>query len=250
MQNFVSYSNNFKKNYYTNLFLCWLKKASKYRRCHHGDSECFLLSANEILSESENGIPELNIPPLNPLKVQRFELIQPDSILFQFNAVYTNLELSGFYTKLLKFEGFQRNSSTVTLRGFLPYSNLLGNYNVTGHLIGLPIEGYGNANVTMNNCDIYAKIKYKLLKLDDGREIIKGTKIKFSLKPRKFHSNYSNLFGGDEELGDTMNKLINDNWKLIFQELGDVISRPIGLIILKLINNVLEKFDHHDLFLD
>lgn len=47
---------------------------------------------------------------------------------------------------------------------------------------------------------------------------IQTTEIKMT--PKKMELQLDNLFGGDPRLGTTMNRVLNDNWELVYNEIG------------------------------
>lgn len=70
-----------------------------------------------------------------------------------------------------------------------------------------------------------------------------------SIKPKNVLTTLENLFNGDKALGESMNKFLNENWEVIFDEMKPVIDEAIGEIVKNIINNVFAKIPYKDLFI-
>lgn len=57
-----------------------------------------------------------------------------------------------------------------------------------------------------------------------------------------------NLFDGDKALGDNINKVLNDNWKDIYDEIGGSYEEAFNTIFASIFKNILGKVSAADLF--
>lgn len=53
-----------------------------------------------------------------------------------------------------------------------------------------------------------------------SKQYLKVVDYKLVMVPESMSCKFENLFNGDKQLGDTMNKLMNDNSKEFFKEVG------------------------------
>lgn len=63
------------------------------------------------------------------------------------------------------------------------------------------------------------------------------------------HTYLSNLYNGDQALGESTNQFLNENWQDIFDEIKTAIFDAFSLIIQSTLNNVFARHDYYrDLF--
>lgn len=51
------------------------------------------------------------------------------------------------------------------------------------------------------------------------------------MTPKKMEMKFDNLFNGDKQLGNTINKVINDNWQVIYNEIGSSFEEAYAEVI-------------------
>lgn len=71
---------------------------------------------------------------------------------------------------------------------------------------------------------------------------------KFSLDPEKIEFNFENLFNGDKTLGDNINKVLNENWALVWSEVRESYEKAIGFICTALGNDFFSTITKEDAF--
>lgn len=57
-----------------------------------------------------------------------------------------------------------------------------------------------------------------------------------------------NLFNGDKLLGDTTNQFLNENWRVLFNELQPAMLRAIGVMNLAVAKPVFDNIPYSKLF--
>lgn len=62
--------------------------------------------------------------------------------------------------------------------------------------------------------------------------------------------NFTNLFNGDNALGDNMNLFLNQNWQLVLDELKKPISASFSKIFKESLNLVFNKIPYNELFIE
>lgn len=63
------------------------------------------------------------------------------------------------------------------------------------------------------------------------------------------HINFTNLFNGNEQLGNNMNKFMNENWKEILDDLKGTIVDGFGNVFSTIINHVFSNFAYNEMFI-
>lgn len=61
--------------------------------------------------------------------------------------------------------------------------------------------------------------------------------------------NFENLFNGDKRLGDEINKVLNENWDSIYNDVRSSYDESFGLIFKDIANRIFNRVPFNDLFL-
>lgn len=81
----------------------------------------------------------------------------------------------------------------------------------------------------------------------DGETYMKIEQIEMEVKPRLLVMNIENLFNGDKELGENMNRVLNENWKDLYNEIRPQFSKAFGGLIRKVFNQVFATYPYKKL---
>lgn len=83
---------------YVFLFLFYksIISASTVEKCKAGDTECLIRVSNKVIRESSgSGHPGLNLPPIDPLKVDRIDIEQGNNSPVNINLHFRNVFMTG-----------------------------------------------------------------------------------------------------------------------------------------------------------
>uniref|UniRef100_A0A1A9WGV7 Haemolymph juvenile hormone binding protein n=1 Tax=Glossina brevipalpis TaxID=37001 RepID=A0A1A9WGV7_9MUSC len=203
--------------------------------CNYGDSEC------------DNSINMLSIDPLITDKIR---INQGAENPVNIDITFSNSKVYGLSTSVAHdIKGFGKDLKTKHEIFFkVPGSiSLIGDYIVKGKVLILPLQGEGKSNMTL----VEPECRISFI----GGSVEKDGNI--YMKPEKFHMhvnikrsiyNFENLFNGDKALGDNMNKFLNENWKDIFDETKDSISKEFGVVVKHVIEQVFAKYPYAKYF--
>jgi hypothetical protein len=97
------------------------------------------------------------------------------------------------------------------------------------------------------NLNVSALFDYEE-KMKKGKTFIKIISSNVSMDPEFVSYNFENLFNGDKQLGDNINRVLNDNWKQVFDEVKDDYIEVINRILVQLLNNFFSKVSLEDAF--
>lgn len=206
-------------------------------KCSFGDTKCMEKIANEIFALSASGVKELNLGPLDPLLVSDAGVKSNENSPINLSIKLSNLKLYGFTGATAKeVKGFNKEMSGVFSMVIQSKVNsLVGNYEMNGKFLLLPITGRGPCNVTLVKPTFTASFNGEP-KLIDGKTFMKIKNFKLKIDVKQVINNYENLFN-DKILSENMNALLNQNWK----EFHSAVSGPIIKSIEKDIRNILSK---------
>lgn len=205
---------------------------SYFPRCHRTDpnlSECLLKATETVRPFLEKGVPELDIAPLDELRVSEVNLVD-GSDAFNFKAKFKNILVKGLNNyKFSKFEFDVPNMQFFTMC-HVTNVNVTGDYEADGRVLVIPISGKGPVNVFAKSVDVTFYQKVKLIK-KGGQEYIHPTYTNSTVQLKDINADIKGLFNGDDGLSAAFNKVINDNVDILIDDLKPTISRVISKVL-------------------
>lgn len=125
----------------------------------------------------------------------------------------------------------------------------IGDYTMDGRILLLPIRGHGKSNVTMIDLRTIHEMKGEPYQ-KNNETYMRFTKYSIKFRPKSAKLMFENLFNGDKLLGDTMNKFLNDNWEIVFQELIPGYEETFGILFKDIANKLFTKVPLNKIFLN
>lgn len=196
--------------------------ASNLPRCRYGDNDCIPRAVNTWLKLLKEGNKEVNLPPINPLYVDKVNIIQdPNSNI----AIKLSLRDAYVYgldkAEIYKTIGFEADplKSKYEVHAKIPKIVIKSKYIVDGKVLILPITGNGDAVLSFGNffsfflhqyvnctqinlllfytenTDVKLKLKMETYE-KNGETHVKITKFKLNFVIGKFQVRLENLFNG------------------------------------------------------
>lgn len=113
-----------------------------------------------------NGVRAMNLLPIDPLPIDKMDIVQggnsPVNIILNFKRAKFSGS-SGATVKSVK--GFDRdvNGKKIEIVANFPTASLYGDYKIGGRVLVLPIQGQGQANLTLTNFDFAIRFLPKLV---------------------------------------------------------------------------------------
>ncbi|XP_069681805.1 protein takeout-like [Periplaneta americana] len=222
---------------------------SYFKVCARSDpnfNECALKNGREIIPHLVKGENIFNLPPLDPFEIKEINLSEGQGE-GQLNLTLRDVKLHGLKDAYLQNHStdFDNGHNSVLLT--VPQLKVLGTYNISGHILLLPIRGTGNINITL--VDTKCMVRYHFTKQnvsgEDHGHII-STKV--HLDPKRMYLHLDNLFNGEKRLGNQMNKLLDENWKEVFDEITPHIAASFIEMFRRLANGFAKPIPYDLLF--
>lgn len=207
----------------------------------------------------KDGIPDMRIPPLEPLLIP--SAVQDSGSAFR--AYFKNISLYGLTSfKLTNFD-FDVDTNTANLGLVFDALRGLGDYRIQGMLLVLQLDGGGKIDVTLSKRRTDYVLVFNKLFVDN---VVIGAKLRGHRKEVKgkeylvFDQNdfnvsvgggkvyFADLFKGNPELTENTNKVINENVSVIIDELTPVIKSVLEQVILGTVLQLFERFSINELF--
>ncbi|CAH2047400.1 unnamed protein product, partial [Iphiclides podalirius] len=201
------------------------------KKCKSDDSECLIASTQIAIPYLSPGIPELEIPPADPLYFKEISADQGDLKL-----TFRDLKVTG--TSKCKVIDVKRDTvaSTISLEVECPIL-ATGTYLLDGKLLFIPAQGNGDFEIKTENVKLKALLKYKTITANDGAKHWKITGYDYSYDlVERVSIKLDNLFGGDETRAKPILEILNNSWKELITEIGAPIIKELFAKCISIIN--------------
>jgi len=214
--------------------------------CHRNDPnllDCFRKAVEQIRPHLLKGIPELLIPPMNPLVLPQAGLDNGNS----FKATFRNIEVYYADEFNLQHLNVDLPNNHVELVLSFPRLRIKSQYDIDGRILILQIKGNGPADG--NFTDVTGKLvvdggRY----MKNGKEYISFDKNSLQLNLGKPVFKFDNIFRDNRELNEQTNKIINENVIDIIDELRPVIDSTVSQFIFGVVGRIFNRFSFDELF--
>ncbi|XP_030751951.1 protein takeout-like [Sitophilus oryzae] len=212
--------------------------------CKMYDDACSLKSGQDAIPTLLKGDEKYHLPSLMPLKLPKIEVESGPN----FKLTMTDIIVNGLDTMELVDYTHHRDELAFTMHLKSKRLEVLGNYEINGKLLMMPIEGSGPINVTVENSDFVYTFHIELYDRDGETyfNILPNDELTSSSEHAYFHM--ENLFNGNKELADNMNKFLNENSKEVFAELGSSIRSTMRKAIRDVATIFSKTFPYKDYF--
>ncbi|KAM7362285.1 protein takeout-like [Cochliomyia hominivorax] len=219
--------------------------------CKHGDNECIAKIIDYFLHEKSQGDNSINLIKVEPLEVKKISFKQGAESPVNIELTFTNSNINGLsQAKTTKVKGFGKDiTKKHELTLHVEKVELVGDYQVNGKILVLPITGTGKSNITMVNVDLIVKFTGTPLE-KDGKTYMKIDKFHLDIEPKRIIFKIDNLFNGDKVLGDNMNVFLNENWSDIYKEMKETIGSGFGKIFNSVISKVFSNLPYEEYFIE
>ncbi|XP_077298428.1 protein takeout-like [Arctopsyche grandis] len=218
-----------------------------FKRCSQnsaGLNDCLKNAVPDALRKMIKGIPDLNVPRLEPLSVSTID-IQTGSGPVSIRQVYNNIKILGLTNSTLLNYNADLKQYTLITDSFTPSLEFISDYVMSGRILLLPIQGKGRCNFTMADLVVkHVLVGEPVTK--KGQVYMKIRQYDIKLIPKKISFYFSNLFNGDKALGEQMNRFLNENSEIVFNELKPSYEQSFSLLFKDITNKIFTKvpMDH------
>ncbi|XP_072764813.1 circadian clock-controlled protein daywake-like [Anoplolepis gracilipes] len=205
---------------------------------------CVSNSIIELKPYLKVGVPEYNIPSLEPLKLKKLMITTTSSL----QIVATDVNVCG----ASNFEVIQIKIDIENLLFMvdvaLPHITVDGKYDVDGKILLLPIRGSGPMNGNFSDCIGKCKIQGERYFDENSVEKVRITEFTLNVSVGKGSLRLENLFNGDQVLGDLINSAINNNFELFLKEFLPSVEMALSDAFRGIADNIVQQFSFEQLF--
>ncbi|XP_054267073.1 protein takeout-like [Macrosteles quadrilineatus] len=220
---------------------------------HHGCKtkensfkECFIESGNHLFKMLHKGDKSLNLPVLDPLEVKKMTV---------FNlGQHMRLEMSdathrGLGDAVISSADADPQHYTFMMNMTIPKYSIKGKYDMNAKIANLPMQGVGNADITLEDLQVWWDVKGKPV-TRKGKQYMEITEFKANFAPKVMKIHLDNLFNGNKELGTTINTFLNENWEEVLKQLKPSMEKSWSQLMKAIGTKLLEKIPYKEMFPD
>ncbi|XP_013099138.1 protein takeout [Stomoxys calcitrans] len=209
--------------------------------------KCLVDAVNKAIQILKTGNKEFEIPPLEPLQVKSL-VIDAGTAPINMRQTFKNVVVTDMIsTSIIKRYRTDLDKYLIICDSVTDRIQMVGDYEMSGRILLLPITGSGRGNVTLVN----TKIEHRLIGEPfekDGIPYMRLKEYRVNFEPKRVYMQFENLFN-DPLLSQTMNRFMNENWEAVFNELKVGYAKSFGKIFKELSNRIFEKIPMDTIFL-
>ncbi|XP_076255830.1 circadian clock-controlled protein daywake-like [Rhynchophorus ferrugineus] len=195
-----------------------------FRYCKDSGSNleaCLIEAMNDALHQLKTDNKEYDLKNLDTYRIPSIS-IKAGTGAVHFEQNYRNIELSGLTDAVIKDSYFDRDTKVFSFTAVIPKLIQKADYDINGKLLTLPVTGSGSSYLQLDNMNL--KIVLTLEEyIRDGTQYYKIKSIILDMPISRLSGHFDNLFNGNKLLGDNFNRLLNDEWEVIYND----IKRPL-----------------------
>ncbi|VEN43167.1 unnamed protein product [Callosobruchus maculatus] len=185
--------------------------------CKQNDDQCLSAAIEKALHYlCDNGLPELKLPKLDPIAIPEISIGTKGSAA-DISQKYIDVKLHGFKKASVSNAHLDMDKKKLTFTVFAPQLDQVSSYDFNGRILIFPIRGQGKAVLSQSNVTVYHTIQLETVKKQD-KDYFKVVSYVISTNPSKTSFKVDNLFNGNEALSERVHQVVNDNWKILWDE--------------------------------
>ncbi|CAG9832096.1 unnamed protein product [Diabrotica balteata] len=206
-------------------------------------SKCIMENIENIRPKLDDGIPELGIPSINPLKIPFAEL----NIGKEFKSSMKDIKMYGINTFIVKDLKVDLDNNYLEIKVNIPHIRAEGEYNVKGKLLILTLDGSGPGQINITNLEV-TLIGHGVRETKHGKTFLKISSIDITPIIGIVNLRLNNLFNGNPELTETSNKVLNENQEVLKEQFAPPIVHIVEGFMSTIISNFFDHFPIDKLF--
>ncbi|XP_034486341.1 protein takeout [Drosophila innubila] len=208
-------------------------------------NSCARESFESLKPRLMDGIPELFIPPMEPLIVPEIKMDQDSGAIF-LHSTYKNVKITGMSKHTLNDLKIDPSQFKFYVSMTFPKLHLESEYNIKGKIMMMPLLGDGQCFVDLTNITMHTEMIGEEYTQDGAIFLkIKDIKVKYDLQ--SVHMQLDNLFNGDKALGQRMNDFLNENWKSLAEEVRPLMTNVLEDIMRASVDKLFKAFSYDEL---
>lgn len=203
---------------------------------------CAVQHAKETIKELAKGDRKNNIPSIDPLIVDEIKIDENG-----FHLTCKNIRALGLKDLVVKDINYDFKNNKFRFQFKFPRTEFQSDYEVSGQLLILPINGKGTINCTLidQETELSGGLTFETI---NGKKYLQITKPVRHSVPKRMYLKFTNLFNGNKLLEKQMNEFLDVNWKEVYDELSRPTQEASVDLIIAIINSIHRTATFDELF--
>ncbi|KAF2878874.1 hypothetical protein ILUMI_27294 [Ignelater luminosus] len=211
-------------------------------------SACIANSVNTLIPYLKVGIPELDVPPLEPLQLNDVQLkLGSDDAKIATNI--TNIHVWGASSfQLLSLRAIvSPNANTFHFNVNVPRLQLLGQYAIDTKILFLNLKGNGPLEINITDYSFNCTMNGHKIEKNDVT-YLEFERMECSMNFKNVNVLLKHIFNGNALLGNTTNTVINQNVDMFYKEIKPSLVEALGKTFTDIANKITLRFSYDELF--
>uniref|UniRef100_A0A8D8PRP8 Circadian clock-controlled protein n=1 Tax=Cacopsylla melanoneura TaxID=428564 RepID=A0A8D8PRP8_9HEMI len=206
---------------------------------------CINNSIEALRTKLAEGIPELDVPPIEPLIIPTIGL-RRGTRGAEFSANMSGISVWGCSSFRIDELKTDLDKNIFDFKLTLPKLKFSGKYSVNTNVLFLKISGKGDLFGNFNYKPTVSMRGYKVQQ--NNQTYLKMGKMTIKIKIGSAQLKLTNLFNGDPVLGEATNRVINENSKLFLEEIRPALEEALSSLFTDISNKITLRFTYDELF--
>ncbi|XP_072387345.1 putative beta-carotene-binding protein [Diabrotica undecimpunctata] len=204
--------------------------------------QCFTKTLTRFLPLVMNGVPDLGIPPLDPLKLPELAIQQNIAGFGEISAKFTDIEVEGF--KGVVFDQMKVDPVNLygTIKLSIPSIYIETDYSIDGKIMDLVINNKGHFIGNFSDLKMSMKISLTTFKKEDGLEYFKINKLTQNIKIGNGHIKLESKDKSFQPMLNVAANIFNSNPSMILSTASNMISVQSVQMTKEKLNDLLGSF--------
>lgn len=205
------------------------------QKCSRSDPQlntCLRNTFNNLRPYLARGIPEIGLPPMEPLKIDHLG-IENQAGNIRIKGSFTNVVNAGASNFTVKEIRSDLNKLRVDLGLYIPHIKSKGRYEVNGQVLLLPILSHGEFFAEFTDINAIAKVYGKqIIKNNEPYMTVEKMVVDFVMKGARFRVKDQ----GHQQLNEVINQFLNQNAHELVQEMRQPASLSLAKVFKKFLD--------------
>ncbi|PNF31867.1 hypothetical protein B7P43_G07915 [Cryptotermes secundus] len=181
------------------------------------------------------GIPELSVPPMEPLVIPRLAMENGNGAV-RVRATFNNMTIRGGSNYTITWIKSDVPKYRIDIGLSLPRIEATGKYEVAGNVLLFPVRSKGEFWAVFYNISAVTKIVGKEVTLEDGKRYMRTEKLLVDFTLGKSRFRIRDYINDGNILGEAMNQFLNQNAEEIIKEMKPAASQTIARYFREFLN--------------
>ncbi|XP_044764567.1 protein takeout-like [Coccinella septempunctata] len=219
-----------------------------FKRCSIKDNECLVEAVQEAIPKFKDGIKEFGIPPTDPLFIPEMSIGGGQQVI-QLNQVYKNVSLKGLSNSKVTSFSFDMKDERILLYTTVDKLVISGHYTASGKILLLPVDGSGPFTIVLDQ-PVGTLLVDFAIHSKKGQKHLRANSAKLLFDVSHASYNFTNLLKRNRNIEQSLGKVLNENWKEIFDELVPFYTDAYAQALLQVVNRFFSRVPLSEVFLD